>query len=72
MNKTLKVGLVLFGTGVLLNILVRLVGPSIVYSRLDSANFVELVALGIGMILSVVLILAGAVTCLVGALKTNH
>lgn len=57
MNKTLKIGIALFVTGVLINLLARLVGPSIVAARLDTANTVQLLVLAFGIILSIFLIL---------------
>ncbi len=69
MNRTLKIGLVLLITGLLLNFLTRLISPSIVAARLDTANTVQLLALAFGIILSIILILAGLVTCFIGLVK---
>ena len=72
MDKTLKIGIALLVTGVLLNLLARLMGPSIVAARLDTTNTVQLLALALGIILSIIFILAGIVTCIIGIVKPKQ
>jgi hypothetical protein len=70
MNKTLKIGLVLLGTGIFINIFQRIVGPPILQIPLgDPAKMPLLIMLGICLVGSPLLMLAGGITCLVGAIR---
>jgi hypothetical protein len=71
MNKTVKIGLASFASGVVLNILVRIVGPPILQRPFDSLKLPLLAALGTGLVLSILLILVGVIICLIGAVKQH-
>ena len=67
MNKTIKIGIAVGGTGIFVNILERVIWPSISALPIDSpAKIPLLVILGAMVILSPISILIGIVVSLVG------
>jgi len=73
MGKTLKFGLISFASGIVLNIIVRLAGPTILHQPLDSPLKVPLlVILGISLVLSILLIIVGFITGIIGAIRQSQ